>query len=957
MIVSIIPLLSLKRVAQTNMAAATRPKRTLKTTMNDSFHYEELYENEAEHCVCNVCEQIKLLPENVIVDYTTTYVRNTGVWQKIPCDIKIKVDPISVVTVKEVVNEDAGQEQCQWMKISSHGEKMSKSGVTVCLYKNGTVMTQGNHNCIIWARRVIPKINYAMETPVPLQRDTDEDVFEGAGAVLEALNRSWLGMIDCDDDEEDLNDIDMPEWPDEMKETVPKEYLRDIQPEISTEETQTLRKCLETPPRKSPTPMKEKRSTRRYVGSTPKSRRSPQPDLNAQMKVIESSIPTLIKVQLDQVMESMCERIEKDTQKYHEEHDKSVKAQEQVFNNLEASMLYLFREHGNKFTKSVCEALALNNHKHDEDRVMAHDDILKKIVESERRLTEKMDNMVILMEEYLARVGQVLEKNVDSDVSSTQSNSSESESIKDKSTNKIIKDNDNVESEAVRQSSGTTSGNVTNDVISNIFTGDIVRIDNSSFQGFCVNVKSGADVKEAEKRIRESHDLMTHLIVAYRLNSEDQVGIQESCWHDGEHGADAKLLHLLQSHNMNHTAVFVARWYGGRHLGPKRFDLIVEAARKALSRAGKLKTTEQVKTDTIHGKQTEKKRAPSGPVDHVFLHDSTGSKLWGNKLVPSNDRCVKLWCPTLSDASSVLEKWDGEVKKSVVLITGIRDARSFKTEEQVYDQIKDVVDLVMKKYPGVTIVFSSVLPHRDRSINENVIKVNNAFMVASEASPQIKYCDTNTVFQQKDLSVVMDQGGNHVLPRYLGILARPIKDAITPRSAAGQNQPTAGMEHKGKPVNKKITEKYSGTDTRPTITPAQRPPTRPIYQGHPDVKEPTRNTPSDQRTASSVPVMNSPVSQSAHPGYLPWSVSAAPPQSTIGAWANTPTISQPECPGYSPWPVPVAPPQSSIGAWSNTSAIIEGLVQALAQKSSIGHNNSHPQVIRPAWQSPYGSYQ
>ena len=84
------------------------------------------------------------------------------------------------------------------------------------------------------------------------------------------------------------------------------------------------------------------------------------------------------------------------------------------------------------------------------------------------------------------------------------------------------------------------------------------------------------------------------------------------------------------------------------------------------------------------------------------------------------------------------EKWDGEVKKSVVLITGIRDARSFKTEEQVYDQIKEVVDLVMKKYPGVTIVFSSVLPHTDRNINENVIKVNNAFRVAAEASPQIK---------------------------------------------------------------------------------------------------------------------------------------------------------------------------------------------------------------------------
>ena len=53
---------------------------------------------------------------------------------------------------------------------------------------------------------------------------------------------------------------------------------------------------------------------------------------------------------------------------------------------------------------------------------------------------------------------------------------------------------------------------------------------------------------------------------------------------DGEHGAGTKLAHLLQIRNEDGVLLVVSRWFGGIHLGPKRFAHISNVARDLLSR-------------------------------------------------------------------------------------------------------------------------------------------------------------------------------------------------------------------------------------------------------------------------------------------------------------------------------------------------------------------------------------
>ena len=67
-----------------------------------------------------------------------------------------------------------------------------------------------------------------------------------------------------------------------------------------------------------------------------------------------------------------------------------------------------------------------------------------------------------------------------------------------------------------------------------------------------------------------------HTIYAYRY------GNVEGCSDDGEHGAGLRLLKVLQSKQANNTFVAVTRWFGGQHLGPRRFELIETSAKDAL---------------------------------------------------------------------------------------------------------------------------------------------------------------------------------------------------------------------------------------------------------------------------------------------------------------------------------------------------------------------------------------
>jgi hypothetical protein len=52
---------------------------------------------------------------------------------------------------------------------------------------------------------------------------------------------------------------------------------------------------------------------------------------------------------------------------------------------------------------------------------------------------------------------------------------------------------------------------------------------------------------------------------------------------DGEDAAGSRLAHLLEMRNEDGVLIVVSRWFGGIHLGPKRFAHITNVARQLLS--------------------------------------------------------------------------------------------------------------------------------------------------------------------------------------------------------------------------------------------------------------------------------------------------------------------------------------------------------------------------------------
>ncbi|KAF5021368.1 hypothetical protein F66182_6597 [Fusarium sp. NRRL 66182] len=91
---------------------------------------------------------------------------------------------------------------------------------------------------------------------------------------------------------------------------------------------------------------------------------------------------------------------------------------------------------------------------------------------------------------------------------------------------------------------------------------------------------------ESDKRIRNA----THNITAWRIRGKGP-GYQRSD-DDGESGAGSRLLQLMQSMDLWDSMVVVTRWYGGVHLGSKRFRLITAVASDAFARAGMVEKKE-----------------------------------------------------------------------------------------------------------------------------------------------------------------------------------------------------------------------------------------------------------------------------------------------------------------------------------------------------------------------------
>lgn len=134
-----------------------------------------------------------------------------------------------------------------------------------------------------------------------------------------------------------------------------------------------------------------------------------------------------------------------------------------------------------------------------------------------------------------------------------------------------------------------------------IIHGEITKERKSTFQSHLCAVHSMADVDLfrrtvlSDKRVAQA----THNILSYRFNGKMQTsGNREHVstaqalisFHDydsdGETAAGGKLAEMMRLMSIEGVAVIVSRWFGGVLLGPDRFKLICNSARKLLEENG-----------------------------------------------------------------------------------------------------------------------------------------------------------------------------------------------------------------------------------------------------------------------------------------------------------------------------------------------------------------------------------
>jgi putative IMPACT (imprinted ancient) family translation regulator len=127
-----------------------------------------------------------------------------------------------------------------------------------------------------------------------------------------------------------------------------------------------------------------------------------------------------------------------------------------------------------------------------------------------------------------------------------------------------------------------------------IFHSASVKDRKSEFIGHVARVTSLTEVEQFREQVLRDKKVAraTHNIMAYRFTDKSTGICHHDCDDDGETAAAGRIGEMLRLMGLGEAAsesgvaVIVTRWYGGVHLGPDRFKLITNSARKALEVAG-----------------------------------------------------------------------------------------------------------------------------------------------------------------------------------------------------------------------------------------------------------------------------------------------------------------------------------------------------------------------------------
>ena len=111
-------------------------------------------------------------------------------------------------------------------------------------------------------------------------------------------------------------------------------------------------------------------------------------------------------------------------------------------------------------------------------------------------------------------------------------------------------------------------------VVCDIEHGPQINEGGSTFQAHCADVHRVEDVQIVMANLLQNKSLAnaTHNIFAYRIGN--QFTSRDGLNDDGEHGGARKIMEVMEKNNIDNKMVIVTRWYGGSHIGQKRFEAI-----------------------------------------------------------------------------------------------------------------------------------------------------------------------------------------------------------------------------------------------------------------------------------------------------------------------------------------------------------------------------------------------
>lgn len=111
--------------------------------------------------------------------------------------------------------------------------------------------------------------------------------------------------------------------------------------------------------------------------------------------------------------------------------------------------------------------------------------------------------------------------------------------------------------------------------------GVIEEYGDCTFRAYAVSASTHQEVNEAYKKMKLMHGEATHIACAYNLKKVPPPYNIDGC-DDSEYGAARVLLQQIQEEGVADVAVFMVRYFGGKKLGPVRFDLIKKVSTSAI---------------------------------------------------------------------------------------------------------------------------------------------------------------------------------------------------------------------------------------------------------------------------------------------------------------------------------------------------------------------------------------